>query len=138
MQMSALTEPRITACRDWGPDQSSPTKPPISSPMKLTAKTEVLIIHHAPLIRSGLAALIGVNDRFAVCAQTDDAPTARELFVQHQPRLVALGLRLRRGSGIDLIKDVRRLNRAARLLVLRHAKIHCRFNVRSERERTDT
>jgi DNA-binding NarL/FixJ family response regulator len=86
--------------------------------MQLVAITEVLIIHHAPLIRSGLAALIGANDRFAVCAQTDDAPTAREMFVQHQPQLVALGLTLRRGSGIDLIKDVRRLNRAARLLVL--------------------
>ena len=118
MQMFPLREPKITACRDSGPDRSSPTKSPIDSPMKLVAKTEVLIIHHAPLIRSGLAALIGANDRFAVCAQTDDAPTAREMFVRHQPQLVALGLTLRRGSGIDLIKDVRRLNRAARLLVL--------------------
>jgi DNA-binding NarL/FixJ family response regulator len=86
--------------------------------MKLLAKINVLIIHHAPLIRSGLAALIDANDRFAVCAQTDDAPTAREMCVRHQPQLVVLGLTLRRGSGIELIKDFRRLNRAARLLVL--------------------
>src|SRR4029077_6212429 len=58
------------------------------------------------------------NDHFAVCAQTDDAPTAREMFVKHEPRLVALGLTLRRGSGFELIKDFRRLNRAARLLVV--------------------
>ena len=86
--------------------------------MKQRAKVKVLIIHHAPLIRSGLVALIDANDGFAVCAQTDDAPTAREMFVRHQPQLVALGLTLRRGSGIELIKDFRRLNRAARLLVL--------------------
>jgi len=108
----------LTTRRRCGSDESSPTISPINSPMKLMAKIEVLIIHHAPLIRSGFAALIGANDRFAVCAQTDDAPTAREMFVQHQPQLVALGLTLHRGSGIDLIKDVRRLNRAARLLVL--------------------
>ena len=43
---------------------------------------------------------------------------AREMFVKHQPRLVALGLTLRRGSGIELIKDFRRLDAAARLLVV--------------------
>ncbi len=86
--------------------------------MKLLAKINVLIIHHAPLIRSGLAALIDANERFTVCAQTDDAPTAREMCVRHQPQLVVLGLTLRRGSGIELIKDFRRLNKAARLLVL--------------------
>jgi len=86
--------------------------------MKLMAKITVLIIHHAPLIRSGLVALIDANDGFAVSAQTDDAPTAREMFVRHQPQLVALGLTLRRGSGIELIKDFRRLNKSVRLLVL--------------------
>jgi DNA-binding NarL/FixJ family response regulator len=101
-----------------GSNGSSATESPINSPMKRVAKMKVLIIHHAPLIRSGLAALIDANDQFTVCAQTDDAPTARQMFVQHQPELVALGLTLRRGSGIELIKDFRRVNRAARVLVI--------------------
>src|SRR4029077_14286579 len=96
----------------------STTKSPIDSPMRLVGKMKGLIIHHAPLIRSGLTGLIDANDRFAVCAQTDDAPTAREMFVKYQPQLVALGLTLRRGNGIELIKDFRRLNRTARLLVV--------------------
>ena len=86
--------------------------------MKLLAKINVLIIHHAPLIRSALVALIEATGRFAACGETDDAPTGREMFVKHQPRLVALGLTLRRGNGIELIKDFRRLNSAARLLVV--------------------
>ena len=86
--------------------------------MKLSAKIRVLIIHHAPLIRSGLIGLLEANERFAVCAQTDDAPTAREMFVKYQPQLIALGLTVRRGSGIELIKDFRQLNRAARVIVL--------------------
>jgi DNA-binding NarL/FixJ family response regulator len=79
---------------------------------------KVLIVHHAPLIRSGLVALIQTTGRFAVCDETDDVPTAREMFVKHQPRLVALGLTLRRGNGFELIKDFRRLNRASRVLVV--------------------
>jgi len=120
MRMFPLESPRsnvVTTRQDPEPDRCSPTKSPINSPMR-ALKMEVLIIHHAPLIRSALAGLIDAHDRFAVCAQTDDAPMAREMFVKHQPQLVALGLTLRRGSGIELIKDFRRLNRAARLLVV--------------------
>lgn len=106
----------LTTRRTRGP-QPSRTKSPIDSPMPV-ARINVLIIHHAPLIRSGLAALFDANGRFAVCAQTDDAPTARQMFVQHQPQLVLLGLTLRRGSGIELIKDLRQLDRAARVIVL--------------------
>jgi DNA-binding NarL/FixJ family response regulator len=78
---------------------------------------KVLIVHHAPLVRSGLAGLIDASDRFAVCAQTGDAPRAREMFVEYQPHLVLLGLTLHRGNGIELIKDFERLNNAVRTLV---------------------
>jgi len=121
MQMFPLEKQRsniVTTRRNRGAQRSSRTKSPMDSPINRAARMQVLIIHHAPLIRSGLAALIDANGRFAACAQTDDAPTAREMFVQYQPQLVTLGLTLRRGSGIDLIKDFRRLNRAARFLVL--------------------
>ena len=97
---------------------ASSMKPPILSPIKLLTKTRVLIVHHAPLIRVGLAGVIDAGDRFTVCAQTDDAPRAREMFVKSQPQLVLLGLTLQRGSGIELIKDFRRLNNTARILVL--------------------
>jgi len=93
-------------------------KSPIQSPIKSVIKTKVLVVHHASLVRSGLAALIDASDRFAVCAQTDDAPRAREMFVEHEPHLVVLGLTLQRGDGIELIKDFRRLNSAVGILVL--------------------
>ncbi len=77
MQMFPLESQRSgigTTRRVRGPDRSSPTKSPIDSPMKLLAKIKVLIIHHAPLVRSGLVALIEATGRFAVCGETDDAP----------------------------------------------------------------
>ena len=64
--------------------QAVRTKSLILSPIQLKTRARVLIVHHTPLVRSGLAALIEANDRFVVCAQTDDAPTAREMFVQHE------------------------------------------------------
>jgi len=121
MQIFPPSKPKITVVttrRGREPDRSSTPKSPIDSPMKRLAKLKVLIIHHAPLIRSGLIALIEATGRFAACGETDDAPTGREMFVKHQPRVVALGLTLRRGSGIELIKDFRRLNRTTRLLVV--------------------
>src|SRR5207249_2008676 len=52
------------------------------------------------------------------CAETDDVPIGRDMFVKHQPRVVALGLTLCRGSGFELLKDFRRLDNSARLLVV--------------------
>ena len=121
MQMSPPKELKIKnvmILRDSGRNRSSMKKSPIDSPMKVTGKIETLIIHHLPLVRSGLVALIEATGRFAVCGETDDAPMGREMFLKHEPRVVALGLTLRRGDGIDLIKDFRRLDRAARLLVV--------------------
>ena len=59
MQMFPLENQRpniVTTRRNCGRIESSTTKSPIDSPMNLVAKIKVLIIHHAPLIRSGLAA----------------------------------------------------------------------------------
>jgi DNA-binding NarL/FixJ family response regulator len=65
-----------------------------------------------------LIALIEATGRFAVCGETDDAPTSREMFIKHQPWVVTLGLTVHRGGGIELIKDFRRLDLAARVLVV--------------------
>ncbi len=81
-------------------------------------KPKVLIVHSAPLTRFGLTRLIEASGRFEVCGETDDAPTARELFVQQQPQIVVLGLTLRGGDGFELIKDFRKLNPSARTIVL--------------------
>ena len=61
--------------RGSGRNRSSLTKSPMDSPMKVMAKIETLIIHHVPLVRSGLVSLIEATGRFAVCGETDDAPT---------------------------------------------------------------
>src|SRR5438477_8813692 len=93
-------------------------RPKWPSPMETLTKTKVLTVHAAPLIRFGLARLLETSGRFEVCAETDDVPTARQLFVQQPPQIVVLGLTLRGGDGIELIKDFRKLNPSARTIVL--------------------
>ena len=108
----------VTTRHYHGSNGSSATKSPIDSPIKRLAKLKVLIMHRAPLVRSGLVALIEATGRFAVFGETDDAPMGREMFLKHQPHVVALGLTLRRGTGIELIKDFRKLDSSARILVV--------------------
>jgi DNA-binding NarL/FixJ family response regulator len=75
-------------------------------------------VHDSPLTRLGLTILLEGSERFTVCAQTDAATTARELFEQQRPDLVVAGLTLRGGDGIGLIKDFRKLRPASRTLVI--------------------
>src|SRR6266853_893180 len=90
----------------------------IESMMETPKHVRVMIVNNEPVTRCGIAAVIDKQRRFSVCAQTGEAPAARELFLKHRPDLVVLSLRLKRGDGIGLIKDFRKLNPAARVLVL--------------------
>ncbi len=85
---------------------------------KSLTKAKVLVVHRAGFVRSGALSLIEKSMQFVACGETDDARTARELFLRHMPNLVLLGLRLRGGDGIQLIKDFRNLNPAAATVVL--------------------
>jgi DNA-binding NarL/FixJ family response regulator len=81
-------------------------------------KTRVLIAHHAPVARFGLAALIEASANFATAGATGHAPTARRLFCEKQPRLVILSLTLQEGDGISLLKDFRKIDRSVPALVV--------------------
>jgi len=78
----------------------------------------VLIVHHAPVTRFGLTALLKSSRGFKVVGETSSATVARRLFAEIQPDLVILGLTLQHGDGISLLRDFRKMNPAARSLVL--------------------
>jgi DNA-binding NarL/FixJ family response regulator len=78
----------------------------------------VLVVHHAPVTRFGLTALLKSSRGFKSVAETSSAPVARRLFNEVQPDLVILSLTLQNGDGISLLRDFRKMNRHARTLVL--------------------
>ena len=88
------------------------------SPSPTKTLTTVLIVHRCPVVRFGLSTLLRSLRRFRVCAQTDDVPQARELFTRYRPDAIIIGLTLRHGDGIGLIKDFKKSATSARTLVL--------------------
>ena len=89
----------------------------IESPMESLTKTKILVVHNNALTRFALVRVIEQRRQYEICAETDHASAARELFVRHQPRIVLLGLALHGGDGISLIKDFRKLDRATSVIV---------------------
>lgn len=81
-------------------------------------KLSVLIVHHAPLTRFGLTTLVKSNRRFKVVGDTGEAPVARRMFTENSPDLVVVSLSLQHGDGIALLKDFKKMNTAARALVV--------------------
>ena len=85
---------------------------------KNPTKARVLVVHRIGFVRSGVLSLIAKSMQFVVCGETDDAPSAREMFLRHKPHVVVVGLRLCGADGIQLIKDFRSLNPATAILAV--------------------
>lgn len=86
--------------------------------LQLVTKATVLIVHSIPLVSAGIVQMLSGNREFEVCDTTDDAPTARRLFERHRPREIIIGPALRGGDGIQLIKDLRKMDSRAGILML--------------------
>lgn len=78
----------------------------------------VLLVHSAALTRLGLVNFLHRGASFRVCAETDNACEARSLFLLHRPDVVVVGLTLKAGDGVELLKDLRKLDPAVSTLVL--------------------
>ena len=120
----ALNPRRNTREKHW-PDyrpvrrsKNSPTGAPDDVSGKNPTNAKVLVVHRIGFVRAGVLSLISKSIQFVVCGETDEAPLARELFLQHKPHLVVIGLRLWGADGIQLIKEFRSLNPAAAILAL--------------------
>ena len=68
------------------------------------AVIKVMIVDDHPLLRQGLRVLIERRSRFVVCAETDNAPEAISLAVQHSPQIAIVDIALRSTNGIELTK----------------------------------
>jgi len=98
--------------------KKSLTRRPYAVSVKGLTKAKVLVVHRAGFVRSGVLSLIAKSVQFTTCGETDDAPSARELFVRHHPDVALVGMTLRGGDGIPLIKEFRNLNPAVALIAL--------------------
>jgi DNA-binding NarL/FixJ family response regulator len=88
------------------------------TPTRSPKKLRILVVHGSSITRLGLVTLFNRHRRFSLCAETAEAPTACELVVRHRPDAIIVGLTLRHGDGIELLKALRKESPGVRILVL--------------------
>jgi len=90
---------------------NSRTKTPV-------AKTKILIVDDHPMMRDGLAQLIGQQPDMEVCGQAGDANEGLEKVRLLKPNLVLADITLPGRDGLELIKDIQAQEAGISVLVL--------------------
>jgi len=69
-------------------------------------KTRILIVDDHPMMREGLAALLGSQPDLEICGEAESAPQALDMIPTKRPDIVIADITLPGKSGIELIKDI--------------------------------
>jgi DNA-binding NarL/FixJ family response regulator len=82
------------------------------------SRRRIFLVDDHPLVREWLASMVALEPDLMVCGQAEAAAAALAAVPQARPDLMVVDLSLPRGSGLDLIKNMRAQFPAVRLLVL--------------------
>jgi DNA-binding NarL/FixJ family response regulator len=80
-------------------------------------KFKVLLVDDHPVLRHGLADLIETETDLEVCGGCSGASEALGLLRETSPDLVVVDLKLKEGSGLDLIEQIAALTTPPKILV---------------------
>lgn len=78
----------------------------------------VLILDDHPVVRFGIAAIIGSQPDMEVIGQASRGREAIEIYRRHHPDVTLIDLRLPDISGVQVIRSIRSLNKDAKLMVI--------------------
>ena len=81
-------------------------------------KHRILIVDDHPIFRRGLAQLINQENDLCVCGEADNYHGALKAVDELKPAMVIVDITLKDMSGIDLIKEIRKINKAVTMLVI--------------------
>jgi DNA-binding NarL/FixJ family response regulator len=79
---------------------------------------QIFIVEDHPVFRQGLVHLINAEKDLRVCGQADNAEEALGEIARLKPDLALVDISLPGKSGLELIKEVRAVNRTVKLLVV--------------------
>ncbi|MDR3722993.1 MAG: response regulator transcription factor [Terracidiphilus sp.] len=78
----------------------------------------VLILDDHPVVRFGIAAIIGSQPDMEVIGQASRGREAIEIYRKHHPDVTLIDLRLPDISGVQVIRSIRSFDKDARLMVI--------------------
>ena len=78
----------------------------------------VLCVDDHPLVRKGIASILGNEEDMKLVAEAEDGRSAIELFRKHHPDVTLMDLRMPDIDGIQAIKQIRTDFPAARIIAL--------------------
>jgi len=78
----------------------------------------VMFVDDHPVLRAGLAAILGAQDDIEVVAEAGSGEEALILYRRYKPDVTLMDLRLPGMSGVETIAAIRKEDPAARILVL--------------------
>jgi DNA-binding NarL/FixJ family response regulator len=85
---------------------------------KLTAPSRIMIVDDHPLMRDGLKLRITSQDDLEVCGEAATEGEAFDLAKRICPDLVLVDISLKCGNGIELVKRIKSLGTATKMLVV--------------------
>ncbi len=68
--------------------------------------TRLLIVDDHPLVRSGIKALITMEDDMDVCGEAEDHREAMDAIAQDKPDMVLVDISLKNSNGLNLLKEI--------------------------------
>jgi DNA-binding NarL/FixJ family response regulator len=81
-------------------------------------RRRVFLVDDHPLVREWLTTLINQQKDLVVCGEADDAPRALQAIESLQPEVAVVDVTLASGSGIELVKDLKRVAPKVAVVVL--------------------
>lgn len=85
---------------------------------KRPAPVKILIVDDHPSVREGLALRISLHPDLQVCGEAESEEQTIDLVKQLKPDLVLVDISLKSGHGLDLIKRIRTMDPAVKMLVI--------------------
>jgi DNA-binding NarL/FixJ family response regulator len=89
----------------------------MTDPAEAPAKSRVLIVDDQPLMREGIAHLLGNLEELQVCGNADSIATARDQMANFRPQLVIMELNLGSGDTMEFLKSCRGEFQKTRVLI---------------------
>lgn len=78
----------------------------------------ILIVDDHPIMRVGVEAILKSQPDFQVVAQAGNSADALRLFGEHRPNLTLMDLRLPDRSGVETIREIKKISPQAKMIVL--------------------